>query len=197
MKTALVTAPGTSYIISLTEAKTHMRVVSTADNDYIKSLIKVATKRIEDMTGRKFISQTWYSYHDDWPNDNYIELPYAPLRSIPSSGVLYKCTTGNSTTMSSTAWNYTTQQEPPIVYLEYGDTWPSTGLYEFNPVRIQGVYGYSSGSTSVPVEIKQACKIMVSHWYENREPGIMGRIYTDVPMSVDALLAPFKLRWFS
>ena len=196
MITELVTA-STAKALELEAVKNHLRVEIgwTDDDDYIKSLISVSEKWAENKTGRRLINQTWKSYTDDWPAGDHITLPYMPLSSVPSTGILYKCSTGNSTTMGSTRWNADTVSEPPRVYLEYGDSWPSTSLYDYNPISIEGVYGYGSRSSDVPTPIKQGMLLMISHWYENREPGIVGRIYSNVPKTVDSLLADYRTNW--
>ena len=192
MRTSLVTAAGTSYLITLSEVKKHLRCSTsiTIDDTYIKSLSKLATERIQDITGRKLIHQTWKYYLDEWPGDRHIELPYSPLASVTS--VALKTSTGGTATMGSTRWNSDTVSHPPRLYLEYGNSWPSTGLYEYNAISIEAKYGYSSGSTSVPNAIKQAAKFLISHWYENREQGIVRGSYTPVPDTVSALLAPYR-----
>ncbi len=197
MRTELVTAAGTSYLMTLEEVKDHLRVSTavTVDDNYIKSLSKLATERLQDLTGTRLIKQTWKYYIDDWPAGDYISLPYSPLMSV-TSVALIASTGGTAVSMGSTRWNADTVSNPPGVYLEYGDSWPSTSLYDFNPIRIEAVYGYGSStciaSTEVPYALKHAAKFLISHWYENREMGIVRGSYTPIPDSVKALVAPYK-----
>lgn len=194
MRTELVTAAATSYLMTLEEAKDHLRVSTavTVDDTYIKSLSKLATERIQDLTGAKLMHQTWKYYIDDWPLGDQIDLPYFPLVGATSVAFI-PSTGGAAVTMGATRWNSDKFSNPPSVYLEYGASWPSTSLYDHNPVRIEAEYGYSSGSTGVPYALKHAAKFLISHWYENRESIIIGRIISKpIPDSVKALVAPYK-----
>lgn len=180
-------------MMTLKEVKAHLRISTavTVEDDYLKSLSKMATERIEDLTGRKLIHQTWKYYVDDFPVTDYIELPYSPLVSVTSLAI--KTSTGGSATMGSTRYGADTVSDPPKVYLEYGDSWPSTSLYDNNPVRVEAVYGYSSGSTGIPNQLKHAAKLLISDWYENRESYIVGRsISKETPNSIKALIAPYR-----
>ena len=196
MRTALVTAPGTSSIMTLAETKKHLRMSTavTVEDAYLKELNKLAVERIQDITGRKLMKQTWSYYIDDWPTGDDIRLPYSPLISIPTTGIVYKGTTGGSTTFGSTKWTADTVNPVARVHLDYGFTWPSSaGLYDYNPIYVTATYGYSTGSTSVPHAMKRAARILISDWYENRESFIIGRIVSkEVPNSVTALLAPYR-----
>jgi hypothetical protein len=56
MKTYQVITAATSYPVSLTEAKSHLKVDTTADDTYITSIIKAATQLSEEYTNRFFIN---------------------------------------------------------------------------------------------------------------------------------------------
>ena len=55
MKTYQVITPASTYPVSLTEAKSHLKVDTTADDTYITSIIKAATQLSEEYTNRFFI----------------------------------------------------------------------------------------------------------------------------------------------
>ena len=56
MKTYQVITPASTYPVSLTEAKSHLKVDTTADDTYITSIIKAATQLSEEYTNRFFIA---------------------------------------------------------------------------------------------------------------------------------------------
>ena len=195
MRTSLVTAP-TIEPIDLEEAKLHLRIDigETEEDDLINALIRASRERCELVTGRKFVSQTWYSYYDGFPY-GHLEFPYAPLRSIATTGVYYTNSSGGSTTVSSSAWSADIVSEPGRLILDYGQNWPSVTLAYANPVRIEFTCGYSTGSTGVPDSIKQAMKLMIGHWHENREESVitLGLSIMEIPLASKALLAPYKM----
>ena len=47
MKTYQVITPASTYPVSLTEAKSHLKVDTTADDTYIESIIKVKSTQID------------------------------------------------------------------------------------------------------------------------------------------------------
>ena len=97
MKTQLITS-ATGEPIDLEEIKEWCRVEigETAEDDLLLSLIQTARARAEDITGRKLMPETWYHYLDDWPDCDHITLPLPPLRSVPSSGIVYTDSTAKT-----------------------------------------------------------------------------------------------------
>ena len=62
MKTYQVITPASTYPVSLTEAKSHLKVDTTADDTYITSIIKAATQLSEEYTNRFFIDTVIEQY---------------------------------------------------------------------------------------------------------------------------------------
>jgi uncharacterized phiE125 gp8 family phage protein len=64
----LATAPSaTKPVVSVADAKMHMRVESDDENDYIGALIATAVLTIEAFLRRKLITQDWKLYLDGFP----------------------------------------------------------------------------------------------------------------------------------
>jgi len=47
----------------------------------------------------------------------------------------------------------------------------------------------------VPENLKLAIKLLVSHWYENREPVNIGNIVNEISLTVNSLLSAESVRW--
>lgn len=62
MKTYQVITAATTYPVSLTEAKSHLKVDTSADDTYIESIIKAATQLSEEYTNRFFIDTVIEQY---------------------------------------------------------------------------------------------------------------------------------------
>ena len=45
---------------------------------------------------------------------------------------------------------------------------------------------------NVPANLKQAIRMLVAHWYENREAALAGTVSSQVQFGVDMLLAPLR-----
>jgi uncharacterized phiE125 gp8 family phage protein len=189
MARTLVTAPA-SEPISLSEAKDHLRVTSTDDDTYITSLIKVARQHVEVVTSRALITQTWDYFLDSFSDE--MEIPKAPLQSVTS--IKYIDTDGNTQTLSTSVYTVDADSDPGKVLLAYNQSWPSVRSVN-HAVTIRFDAGYGA-ATDVPEPIRQAMLLLIGHYYENRQQVIVGTITASLPMAVDALLAPYKVRYF-
>jgi uncharacterized phiE125 gp8 family phage protein len=199
MRVTTVTS-ATGEPITLEEVKKHLRLElgETNEDDYLEDLIISARQRVEAITGRSLMPESKYYYLDDWEVDNedYIQIPNPPLRSIPSSGVSYTDSDGDSTTFSSTAWSSDTASIPGRLVLDYNDSWPTDVLDDNNPIRIQFQCGYSTRA-AIPRSIKTAMKILVADMYENRELHYISQGQNIASIgTVEALLNPYRVwKW--
>ena len=75
--------------------------------------------------------------------------------------------------------------------LAYGADWPRENLYPTNPVNIRFTAGFG-GAADVPGPVVAAMKLLVGHWYENRENSLVGVSVNELPMGVTALLANYR-----
>jgi len=173
--------------VTLEEAKSHLRVDASDDDTLIEGLITAARQYYEDVTRRALITQTWRLSLDRWPGGSEILLPRAPLQSVTS--VVYTDSDGTATTWSSDEYAVDADSEPGRVVLGYGYSWPSATLRTSLPIQITYEAGYGDAD-DVPEKIKQAIKLLVGHWYENRE-GVMvaqGVSIQGLPLAIDSLV---------
>ena len=192
---AVVTPPATQ-VLTLAQAKLHLRVDGTDDDTLITTLISSAQEYAESYTNRRFITQTLQLYIDnfyDWtavdnslPNPwyQYLKVPYPPCQAIQS--IQYLDTNSAWQTLSTSIYQVDVVSEPARIYHAYNQGFP---LVQQTPqsVKIMFTCGYG-GASAVPASIQQAMLILIGHWYDNRS------IYTDtrlaeLPLSVDALLS--------
>lgn len=190
MKLTLVTAP-TAEPISVTEAKSHLRVDISADDTLIGTYITAARQYAEQHLWRALVTQTWDLVLDYWPMGSRIEIPWPPLQSVTS--VTYTDDNGDTSTYSSANYIVDTYGEPGGIVLKSTASWPSATLQEVNAVKVRFVAGYGAAS-AVPEPIKSAIKLLVGTLYENREdvqnaPGI---VVTSLPFGVQSLLMPYR-----
>lgn len=184
MALKLYAAPSTEPV-SLAEAKAQCRVDSTDDDAFITGLIAAAREMAEKVARRAFVTQTWDLVLDAWPDSDQIELPRPPLQSVMS--VTYVDDDGVSATFPSSSYLVDTDSEPGRVVLKTGYTWPSATLQAANGVRVRFVAGYGAAA-AVPAHLAAAIKLLVGHWYENREATAAGDVAREVPLGVQALL---------
>lgn len=182
----LVTAP-TEEPITLDEAKAHVFVINGDYDEYINSLITAARVVCETKTHQTLLATTWRQRLSCWPSCGVIELYRPPLVSVTS--VTYVDENGDTQTLSGASYAVDVNSKPGRILRGYGVTWPSL-RYEgvAAPVTIQYVAGYANVA-AVPAPFKQAMKLLIGHWFKQREEINIGNIVNTVPMAADALLA--------
>lgn len=194
MPLVLQTAP-TTEPVTTAEAKTHLRVTTSDDDTYIGTLITVARRHVETITGRALINQTWDYFLDNFPPGDKIVIPLPRLSSVTS--VKYTDKDNVQTTFAASKYIVDTNNEPGQIVLAYGESWPTFTPKPINAVEIRFVAGYGSTAASVPEGVKQAMLLLIAHWYENREPVNIGNIVTEIPETINALLWPYRIMQFA
>ena len=182
--------------ITLAEAKEHLRVDFSDEDDYITALITTARKYCESYTNRVFITQTWRQNIDYFPR--VIQLKVNPIISLTS--LKYYDTAENQQTITDNSNNFQKDFNSDVGSIHEGlvNAFPSVGD-TINPIEIITVCGYGAAA-DVPMNIKHAMKIMVSHLYENREGvnvvvgGLAMQI--ELPNAVKHLLMPYRILTF-
>ncbi len=168
--------------VSLAEAKLHLRVDMTDDDDLITGLITAAREWSEGYQNRAYITQTITLTLDEFPET--FELPQAPLISVTS--IKYIDTAGVQQTLSTDVYDVDTESEPGRVALAYSQCWP-TIRGDINSVEVIFQAGYGDAGADVPASVKSAMKLLIGHLYEHRE--MVSEIKTtEVPMTVKSLL---------
>ena len=121
MALKLITAPATEPVTS-TEAKSHLRVDTTADDTLIGTLITAARQHVEAHLRRALITQTWELVTDAFPVGDVLRLPLPPLVSVTS--IKYTDEDGAESTFSSGLYVVDTDSTKGRVVLKNGETWP-------------------------------------------------------------------------
>jgi uncharacterized phiE125 gp8 family phage protein len=191
-ETTLKTA-ATGEPVSTADLKTHMRIDHSNDDTYIASLEKVAREHIEQLTSRKLITQTWYAYYHDFPENDEMCLPFGSLQSV--TAVKYTDEDGDVTTWSSDEYIVQTDSTIGKIVLAWGYSWPSDSLYPSLPIEVEFVCGYCDSDADpflVPQNIIHAIKILVAELYENRENTIVGMSKAPLRL-VESLIANYRI----
>ncbi len=165
--------------MTLEEAKEHLRVDFEDEDALIGAILKAARKWVEGHLNRSMLTQTWQIVLDNLPDQ--IKIPKPPLQS---ASIVIKDDAGNLINMDLADYVVDVDSDPGrIVVLNQ----PSISLHKVNPVKITFVAGFTS-LDQIPETWKQAIKLLVGHWYENRE-AVSQQTFREVPMAVKSLLA--------
>jgi len=176
--------------ITLAEAKAHLRVDASDEDNYIAALIQAARATIEAWEWRSHITQTWELRLDAFPSGSWpIYVPRPPLQSV-TSPIAYIDANGVAQSLLAAKYDVDSKSEPGRIKPIYGEVWPTTRPGILNAVTVTYVAGYGAAAASVPARTKHAIKLLVGLWYEQREPIVTGTISTRIPDTIEALLLP-------
>ena len=183
-----VSVEPTSEPVTIAEARRQCDLDDNFFDEQLQQLIKAARLKVEQDTRRALITQTRVLKRSSFPGKIAIELPAAPVQSITS--VQYTDTGGSSQTFSSSLYSLDANHTPPLVVLDYGESWPSVRGYH-NDVVVTYVAGYGT-ATSVPETAKQMVLLLVRHWFDNSSPVIVGTTASTIPLTYDTIAAGLK-----
>tara|TARA_R100000734_G_C3312620_1_gene103686 strand:+ start:1361 stop:1936 length:576 start_codon:yes stop_codon:yes gene_type:complete len=188
MKTYQVTTAATTYPVSLTEAKSHLKVDTNVDDTYIESIIKAATQLSEEYTNRFFIDTVVTQYASDFKE---IETLF---KSKVSEVTHVKYYDSNNTlqTLSDTVYDEQLNYEPAQIQLADGQSYPAFTKRN-DAVEVKYTVGYGAAS-DVPEIIKQAILLTIGNFYANRESVIVGRMVSELPQNSKWLLDTYKVQ---
>ena len=192
-QTLRVSTPPAVEPVTLAEAKSHLRVDSTADDAYISTLVTAAREWVEQYLDRALIRQQLVMTLESFPvADDEIVLPRPPMATEGAStavSVAYTLASGATATLSTSQYRVDRHRTPGEVQTLYGATWPADRMEDENSVTVTWWAGYGASGSSEPAAIRHAILMLVGHWYESRQAVIAtGAVPQEVPYGVQSLL---------
>lgn len=178
--------------LTIDEAKLHLRVDFPDDDTIITQLIVGARRFVEKATGRAFIDQKFLATLDGFPTKSpfKIELPRSPVTAVDflkyddDSGV-------EQTLVINTDFRLDKYTEPARIFPALYGFWP-VAVPKPSGVRIQFSAGLAVGKTDETA--LAAMKLIIGHFYENREASITGTTIDELPLGIQTLLGQLKVR---
>ena len=183
---SLVQTVAPSDVLSVGDAKLHLRVDESVDDALILAIIKAATRQCEQQCNRSLGAQQWRLTLNAFPH--VIELERGPVQSVQA--ITYRDMAGQWQTLAAS--EYEADLGGPIARIApvYGKTWPTTQP-QVGSVRID----YTAGYATVPPEALAWIKLQVGALYANREAFAQGRTVSELPGGfVDRLLDTIRVQ---
>jgi uncharacterized phiE125 gp8 family phage protein len=193
MHVAVVTPP--AAVVSLDDAKAHLRVDHAEDDTLILALVAAATARLDGPAGilnRALGDQALQASLDGFPREPTwrgwrpvdLRLPCAPVTAVES--ITYVAADGTSATVAPEVYELTADGR---LRLAHGQSWPQPRS-DRDPVTIT----FQAGYEALPPPLRAAILLMVADLYANRESGGIGERAFEAPMTttVDRLISPFR-----
>lgn len=183
--------------VTISEAKTHLRVDSTDEDTLIESLIDAATAYIDGPRGigHALVDQQWDLRLDCFPWGRIV-LPLTPVRSVDE--ITYTDTGGNTQTLASSRYIASVDRDPATIEPAFNENWPSTRLIA-DAVKVRFTAGYAPGSGSppdyganVPADLKAAVLWLTALMYEHRVAVNVDQKTTPLPFAIENILARYR-----
>ena len=177
-------------LVTLADAKEHLEFPDDDRDNYINALILAATDMLDgpdSMTGRCFTEQTWRLSFDQVLTERFA-ISVFPAKSILSA-VAYD-DDDNEVDLGASNFKLVRGKTGSEIVPQAGIVWPATLADRPDAVQLE----IEAGAEEIPPSIKQACLLLLGHWFEHRE-GVAEKQTYDVPLSVTALVHR-HLNWF-
>jgi uncharacterized phiE125 gp8 family phage protein len=164
-------------VVSLVDMKAYLQVDFSTDDDLITSLIKTATRYIENYTHRDLINKTYTLYldffGDNYGCENYQTIYRHKLQSITS--IKYY---SNETLTTFASANYSfikSDNNFQYIYLKENVSFPDTDNLP-QTIEIEFIAGFGTTVADVPDDYKIMIKRLVAYLYNFRGDCIDGNI---------------------
>ncbi len=185
MTSALLSKPAVEPV-TLSEAKTHLRVDGTDEDALIGELIVVARQYLEKVAGTQLITQTWRQYEDCWPLSSLLQLNPNPVQSVVS--ITFYDAKGTPQIISNDDYQLDNVSQPARIYLAERAK-PGKAM---NGIEIDITSGFGDTGIDVPDTLKRAILLLVAHWFEFRGAVTPPQQPVSIPPGFDALIGPCR-----
>ena len=179
--------------VTLAELKEHLRIDGTDQDSELTILLQAARENVEHQQKRQLITATWALTMDAFPAGPII-LPVPPLISVTS--ISYEDLAGDTQTWGASNYQVEITNERGSVTVEPNVTYPDTESGRRNAVTVTFTAGYGTSNSDVPETTRLAIMMLAAHWYENREPVVVGMAVNEFPMHVENLINAEGLKFF-
>lgn len=173
-------------LLTLAEAKAQLEYEDTDKDAYLTALIQAATDLLDGpdgMAGKAIAEQVWTYSLRTVSGD--VALPVFPVKSLESvsyydiDNVAQDFDLSNVRLVANEDW----------AYVEILTAWPA--LYD----RADAItFTLQLGLAEVPEAFKHAARLMVAHWFENREAA-SDKSIRGIEFAVDALVNRYRTGW--
>lgn len=189
----LIEAPDNDDVLTLADAKQHLRVSFDDDDAQIADHIAAAIQNIDGRDGwlgRALGPQTWELRLPEFCDrgGREIKVPLPPLISIGS----VKYYDGDDVLQTLSADDYEVIGVGGFgkarLVLKSGKAWPGLGRRTENVV-----VRFTAGYETVPRTILMALKRQVASMYENRETVVVNATVAKLPGAVEGMLLPLRV----
>lgn len=181
---AILLTPPVREPLTLIEAKAFLRVEHDDDDAVIAALIAAARVHVEAMTRRALLAQSWRFVLDAWPKGGRVTPRIGPLRSLLAARVF----DADGEAHEIDGESFVVDAAANVIAAPCFAL-PAPGRAQAG-IALDVLCGYGADAEDVPADLRQALRMLLAHWYDNRAATADG---ASVPAGVGALLAPYRM----
>lgn len=184
-----VVTPPSDMVISLNDAKRHLRFDSEEEDTVIRRLIRSSTKWAQTFLNRQLLTATLRQDLSGFPaaDNDPIKLPRPPLQSITS--INYYDEAGVLQLWADTEYQVDTISEPGRVMPVPSGSWPTTQDDRFGAVQITYLAGFTEKAL-IPENIITGMLMLLASNFQVRENQVITSLILRVPDGLEKLLYP-------
>lgn len=181
----------TDQSVTIEEVRAQLRIdPDMAEEDPLLShLIKAAEEYVLDLTNRVGLVRTFNLNLHGFPNGP-IRVYRTPLIAV--SQITYTDTDGASQTWAASGYQVDTSAVPGMILPAHNQVYP-VARSVLNTVQVRFTAGYATAIT-IPKSYIQLILALVGHWYENREPVLIGGANQPLPFYLHAMINQYRYR---
>lgn len=185
---------GTLDLVSLDEARNHLRIIGVDHDADIQNAIAAASAVLDvdedgfGGLGFPLVAQQW-SVKASGFTSKLLRLPFPRISSVDE--VRYLPTVGAAQVVPSE--QYVMTRKGRLSHLVLLSAFECPALADRpDAVEILFTAGWANVA-SVPEDIKQAAKLLMAHFFENRQAEIEGAVTSKLQYGVDRLTARYRM----
>ena len=179
-------------LVPLSEAKDHLRVDHDDEDEVIATLGEAASRAVEEMVGRPLVTQTWKMTLETVAGR--VTLPKTPVQGVTE--IAYFDRDGAAQTAALPDFHVVGDDDGAFVEPKADRAWPALASRP-DAISITFTAGYGDAETDVPLELRQAAKLLIGHFYEHRQAVVIGTTAATVPMAVEHLVGLHRRGWIA
>lgn len=201
-----VVTPPEGLPLSILEVKQQARVEDDLEESLFDAYIRAAVGMVDGpdgWLGRCLMTQTLELTADRFPpRQGWIKLPCPPLQltgspPAPAVTMTYVDQAGQTQTIDASVYQVIGAggSQPARIVLGPDKEWPTPRMQK-DAVTITYTAGYGDAPTDVPEPIRQALRMIVAYWMNQREAALIDPEILEVPFGYRSLLATYKVHGF-
>lgn len=183
-----VAAAPADAVLTAEDLHAQLRIDSDDENPLIEAYIAAATETVETDARLYLRPVDLVLRLDAWPDCGPVLLERCPVNAL--GDVTYIDGNGDEQTWDPEEYASDLVSRPARLYPAYGISWP-VARCQPGAIAIELECGFAEGT--VPEVALQMIRLLVGHWFENRETVAVGSITKEIEFAYTRLLE--RLAW--